>query len=175
LKVFDCFSTQRSSALQLWPRRNHIGKCEKSKKPPRKPSATRKTSTATLRSTSGAGFNFEDLIAAWQLVKALAGEKAPGIESVATVIQAQVSSLGWRMDDLLLKSEQAGETRRLAISAKGNQQVSNSGLPDDFVLRAWEQWRDAEGPFDAKTDGLALVTIGLNQDFNETWRSNECL
>ena len=49
---------------------------------------------ATLRSTSGAGFQFEDLIAAWQLVKALSGEQAPGVGGVGTQLQAQVSTLG---------------------------------------------------------------------------------
>jgi hypothetical protein len=73
--------------------------------------------SATLRSTSGAGFEFEDLISAWQLVKALSGEQAPGIGGVVTQVQAQVSTLGWRIDDLL------------PISAKGNLQVTAAGLP----------------------------------------------
>lgn len=62
----------------------------------------------------------------------------PGVDGAATKLQAQVSSLGWRMDDLLLTGEHDGVTRRLAISAKGNQQVSASSLPSDFVERAWE-------------------------------------
>ncbi|KKC31374.1 hypothetical protein WH91_19830, partial [Devosia psychrophila] len=129
-----------------------------------------------MRSTSGAGFDFEDRIAAWQLVKTLAGEKMPGVDGIATKLQAQVSSLGWRMDDLLLTGEHDGVTRRLAISAKGNQQVSASSLPSDFVERAWEHWRDPQGPFDPHTDGLALVTIGSNSDFDEAWREvkNAC-
>lgn len=63
-----------------------------------KPNALRddsaKRAPATLRSTSGAGFEFEDLISAWQLVKALSGEQAPGIGGVVTQVQAQVSTLG---------------------------------------------------------------------------------
>jgi hypothetical protein len=95
--------------------------------PPRKTSkATRSTDQgnrdpATLRSTSGAGFEFEDLIAAWQLVKALSGEQVPGVGGVGAQLQAQVSTLGWRVDDLLVTSEAEGGPRRLAISAKGNQ------------------------------------------------------
>ncbi|WP_221094062.1 P-loop NTPase family protein [Rhizobium bangladeshense] len=146
------------------------------KKPARKPPPKGRSVSPTLRSTSGAGFNFEDLIAAWQLVKTLAGEKLPGVGGAATKLQAQVSTLGWRIDDLLLTGEHDGVSRRLAISAKGNQQVSASSLPSDFVERAWEQWRDGEGPFDPKTDGLALVTIGSNPEFNEAWREvkNAC-
>lgn len=131
---------------------------------------SRKKAQTTLRSTSGAGFEFEDLIAAWQLVKALSGEQAPGVGGVGTQLQAQVSTLGWRIDDLLLTGEANGVSRRLAISAKGNQQVSASGLPSDFVTRAWEEWRDAQRPFNGAADGLALVTLGPNQEFSETWR-----
>ena len=124
---------------------------------------------ATLRETSGAGFEFEDLIAAWQLVKALSGEQVPGIGGVGTQLQAQVSTLGWHLDDLLLTSEVKGEPRRLAISAKGNQQVTASGLPSDFVTRAWDQWRDSQGPFNRDTDGLALVTRGTLATFEAPW------
>ena len=98
---------------------------------------------ATLRSTSGAGFEFEDLIGAWLLVKMLFGEQVPAIGGAGTQLQAQVSTLGWRIDDLLLTTDGNADTAgQLAISAKGNLQVNASGLPADFVNRAWEQWRD---------------------------------
>lgn len=143
-------------------------------KAPRGDSA--KGAPATLRSMSGAGFEFEDLISAWQLVKALSGEHAPGIGGVVTQVQAQVSTLGWRVDDLLLTAQATGAPRRLAISAKGNLQVSAAGLPADFVTRAWEQWRDQQGPFDRAADGLALVTLGTHQVFDPAWREvkNAC-
>jgi energy-coupling factor transporter ATP-binding protein EcfA2 len=131
---------------------------------------------ATLRSTSGAGFEFEDLISAWQLVKALSGEQAPGIGGVVTQAQAQVSTLGWGIDDLLLTAQSTTALRRLAISAKGNLQVTAAGLPADFVMRTWEQWRDSQGPFNRATDGLALVTLGTHQAFDPAWREvkNAC-
>lgn len=124
---------------------------------------------------SGAGFEFEDLINAWQLVKALSGEQAAGIGGVVTQIQAQVSTLGWRIDDLLL-TVQTTTARRLAISAKGNLQVTAAGLPVDFVSRAWEQWRDSQGPFNRAADGLALVTLGTHHEFDPAWREvkNAC-
>src|SRR3546814_636500 len=145
-----------------------------------KPKAPRggraKRAPATLRSTSGAGFEFEDLISAWQLVKALSGEQAPGIGGVVTQVQAQVSTLGWRIDDLLLTTQANTTSRRLAISAKGNLQVTATGLPPDFVTRAWEQWRDPQGPFNRAADGLALVTLGTHQAFDPAWREvkNAC-
>lgn len=145
-----------------------------------KPEAPRgvsvKRALATLRSTSGAGFEFEDLISAWQLVKALSGEQAPGIGAVATQVQAQVSTMGWRIDDLLLTAQTTTTQRRLAISAKGNLQVTATGLPADFVMCAWEQWRDLQGPFNRAADGLALVTLGVHQTFHPAWREvkNAC-
>lgn len=143
-------------------------------KAPRDGSAKR--APATLRSTSGAGFEFEDLISAWQLVKALSGEQAPGIGGVVTQIQAQVSTLGWCIDDLLLTVQTTTGPRRLAISAKGNLQVTAAGLPADFVTRAWEQWRDPKGPFNRAADGLALATLGTHQTFDPVWREvkNAC-
>lgn len=143
-------------------------------KAPRDGSAKR--APATLRSTSGAGFEFEDLISAWQLVKALSGEQAPGIGGVVTQVQAQVSTLGWCIDDLLLTAQATTGPRRLAISAKGNLQVTAAGLPADFVTRAWEQWRDPKGPFNRAADGLALATLGTHQSFDPVWREvkNAC-
>lgn len=135
-----------------------------------------KRAPPTLRSMSGAGFEFEDLISAWQLVKALSGERAPGTDGVTTQIQAQVSTLGWRIDDLLLTTQSTTGLQRLAISAKGNLHVTAAGLPADFVTRAWEQWRDQHGPFNRAADGLALVTLGTHQTFDPTWREvkNAC-
>lgn len=59
---------------------------------------------------------------------------------------------------------------------KGNLQVTAAGLPADFVTRAWEQWRDSQGPFNHVTDGLALVTLGTHQAFDPSWREfkNAC-
>ena len=54
---------------------------------------------------SGAGFDFEDLISAWLMVKILTGEQAPAIGGTGTKLQAQVDSLGWHIDDLLLTTQ----------------------------------------------------------------------
>jgi hypothetical protein len=84
--------------------------------------------------------------------------------------------LGWRIDDLLLTAQATTAPLRLAISAKGNLQVTAAGLPADFVTRAWEQWRDPQGPFNRAADGLALVTLGTHQAFDPAWREvkNAC-
>lgn len=143
---------------------------------PNKPGGSRRT-PPPLRSTSGAGFEFEDLISAWLLVKMLAGEQAPAIGGTSTQLQAQVSTLGWRIDDLLLTTHgSAGALGRLAMSAKSNLQVNASGLPADFVNRAWEQWRDPQSPMRRTGDGLALVTQATHRVFDSNWREvkNAC-
>ena len=129
-----------------------------------------KQAPATLRSQSGAGFEFEDLISAWLQVKMLTGVQAPGIGGDGIQLQAQVSALHWHIDDLLLTTQgAAGINGRLAISAKGNLQVSAAGLPADFVKRAWSQWRDPKTPMNRSSDGLALVTRGIHRVFDPTW------
>lgn len=101
----------------------------------------------------------------------LAGEPAPAIGGGGSQLQAQTSALGWRIDDLLLTVSIEGiATGRLAISAKGNFQVTAAGLPADFVLRAWEQWRDPAGLMHHDRDGLALVTRGVHTVFDPNWK-----
>lgn len=135
-----------------------------------KTSGGNKRTPATLRSLSGAGFEFEDLISAWLQVQMLTGEKAPGIGGAGIQLQAQVSSLSWHIDDLLLTAQiNARATGQLAISAKGNLQVNAAGLPEDFVSRAWAQWRDPHTPMSRSADGLALVTRGIHSVFDPTW------
>lgn len=144
---------------------------EPTKSTMQKISGRMKRAPATLRSTSGAGFEFEDLISAWLQVKMLIGEQAPAIGGAGTQLQAQVSTLGWRIDDLLLTTQGNTVTvGRLAISAKGNLQVSASGLPADFVIRAWEQWLDPQSPMNQLGDGLALVTRGIHGVFDPAWQ-----
>jgi len=120
-----------------------------------------------VRATGGAGFDFEDHISAWLMVKMLAGADIPGIGGQGIKIQAQVSALGWEIDDLLLTTATGG---RLAISAKGNVQVSGSSLPSDFTERAWKMWRAPGSAMNRATDGLALVTFSRVAAFDEAWR-----
>lgn len=136
-----------------------------------KKATKKKQPSATRRSTSGVGFEFEDLISAWLMVKMLAGGQAPAIGGDGVQLQAQVTAQGWHIDDILLTTQSStGETKRLAISAKGNPQVTSSGLPADFVSLAWKQWHDPQSPMNKSCDGLALVTRGNNSKFDATWK-----
>lgn len=133
----------------------------------KKPRKSRRTAPATLRSTSGAGFHFEDLISAWFMVHMIHGTPIPLVGGKASQVQAQVSALGWMIDDLLVTTD-AG---RLALSAKGNAQVTAAGLPMDFVERAWAQWRDATSVMDRTRDHLTLVTNARIAAFDAPWNA----
>ncbi|MBW8311260.1 MAG: ATP-binding protein [Rhizobium sp.] len=132
---------------------------------------------APLRVTSGAGFDFEDRVSAWLLMKMLVGEPVPGIGGRGTMIQAQVAALHWKIDDLLVTSLQNdGSVRKLALSCKGNVQVSGTALPASFVSAAWAQWHHPELPLSTSNDHLALVTAARHAEFDATWREvkNAC-
>lgn len=140
------------------------------KKPIEKKAAPKKPSKATTRSTGGPGYQFEDYVSAWLLVKILLGRPLPGIGTVGDKMQFQVEPLGWRIDDLLVTGDNGGGSAHLAISCKSNHQVTGKGLPADFVMRAWEQWRTT-GPItlDMEADTLALVTRGQPNKFPALW------
>jgi hypothetical protein len=125
---------------------------------------------STVRSTAGPGFDFEDRVTAWLLLKALTGEPLPGIDGVAQRIQTQVEALGWTIDDILLTATRAeGERRQLAVSCKSNVQVTSSALPSEFVARCWQQWvKPNPNPMQRGKDSLALVTRGCNNTFMGT-------
>jgi len=124
----------------------------------------RAAAVTTTRSTSGEGYDFEDLVSAWLLAKMLTGEPIPGPQSLGTGIKNQTEALGWRVDDLLVETLGAP----LAVSCKGNVQVSANGLPKDFVERIWAQ-TDANEPADGKRAFFALATRGSHAGFEATW------
>jgi hypothetical protein len=146
-----------------------VPKKEKRQVPTEK--GVKRKTPATLRSTGGAGFEFEDLISGWLMLKMLLGEPLPAIGGQGHISQAQVSPAGWRIDDLLVTGTEDNRARRLAISAKGNVQVTRAGLPADFVKRAWEQWREPDAPMKRDDDALALVTrSGPIPGFDRHWK-----
>lgn len=122
---------------------------------------------ASQRATSGAGFEFEDLVAAWFMTRALAGEPTPGLAAPPASIHFQTRPSGWFVDDLLVT---ATDGARLAMSCKSNVQVTGNGLPPDFVSDVRAQWV-ATGPFDPDRDRLMLVTQGTHAVFDAAWRS----
>jgi hypothetical protein len=126
---------------------------------------------STTRSTAGPGFDFEDHVAAWLLLKVLSGQPIPGVEGAGTRLQMQTEALGWSIDDILLTATVSQDDQRhLAISCKSNVQVTTSGLPADFMIRCWRQWAKTDpNPIHWGKDCLMLVTRGQNNAFMATW------
>jgi hypothetical protein len=133
--------------------------------------AKRRPGQATTRSTAGPGFDFEDQVAAWLLLKMLTGEAMPGMDGCFGLrLQSQTRALGWLIDDLLATCKQESEESHLALSCKSNLQVTSAGLPHDFVSAAWKQFINSEtGPLHRDRDRIALVTRGRLPAFQAVW------
>ena len=116
------------------------------------------------------GFDFEDQVAGWLILKVLTGQPLPGIVGICGRLQMQTEALGWSIDDILMTSVVApDDERHLAISCKSNVQVTASGLPADFVTRCWQQWSRSSGPMKCGKDCLMLVTRGRHNTFEQIW------
>jgi hypothetical protein len=102
---------------------------------------------APVSLTGGAGFDFEDQVAAYFLAEMLAVSEPlePGDGAIAR-IDWQARSEGWLLDDLVLSLSRRGGVGRLALSIKSDRQVTTSGFPSDFVRVAWQQWLGIPGP-----------------------------
>jgi hypothetical protein len=145
-----------------------VAKKQKLRSSAKKRPGKRNAVTATRRSTAGTGFDFEDYVAGWYLLQALAG-RALTIEGALQRLQMQTGSLLWDIDDLLVTTQDATATRRLAISCKGSVQVSANGLPESFAALAWRLWTNADSPFNRAADRLALATQGTHEEFQSAW------
>jgi hypothetical protein len=142
-----------------------------SKKWPVRQVKKRSSRPSTTRSTAGPGFDFEDRVAAWLLLKALTGEQPPAVEGTVERLQMQVEALHWTIDDILLTTRVTQDDQRhLAISCKSNEQVTASALPADFVGRSWAQWvKPDPNPMQRSKDRLLLVTRQQNNAFMSIW------
>jgi Novel STAND NTPase 1 len=158
---------KKRAASNAGTRKSGRAKTAASKKAASKKARSNK---ATTRSTAGPGYQFEDLTAAWLMVKMLRGEAIPGVNALGDKLQMQTKALGWEIDDLLVSGHPANvaEAPRLSLSCKSNVQVSSAGLPAAFVAAAWTQWRKPN-QMRRDLDGIALVTRDRHPRFSATW------
>src|SRR6266478_3313526 len=140
----------RCEFLPVGQKSTQIGR-DVTKKVKKKPTKKKSSKASTTRSTAGPGFDFEDRVAAWFLLRMLLGEPLPAIDGAGVSLQMQTGTLGWLIDDLLVTSAlPTSEHRQLAVSCKSNVQVSGAGLPASFVETAWRQcWNAGTGPLKA--------------------------
>ncbi|PHQ69522.1 MAG: hypothetical protein COB93_07855, partial [Sneathiella sp.] len=133
-----------------------------------KKQTNRKSVIATRRSTGGTGFDFEDCVAAWLILQALTERPLP-ISGQPKRLQMQTAPMHWDIDDILLTMEGQAGDKRLAVSCKGNVQVSANGLPSSFAKEAWKLWTKPNSPLNRTTDMMALATQGTHAEFQKTW------
>jgi hypothetical protein len=129
--------------------------------------------SAPVTLTGGAGFEFEDCVAAWFMVHLLSNTP-PLVESNfgnVTSVDFQVSESDWLLDDLLITSKSSdGEARRLSISIKRNKQVTQNGFNKNFVETVWKQWlKTQSNPFVRELDFLCLIVGKLADTVKSAW------
>jgi hypothetical protein len=122
--------------------------------------------------TGGAGFLYEDNIAARFLLDLLSGKNSLGEEFGRVMrVDWQVRDDGWLIDDLVVSSNASGSERAAALSIKSNRQVVASGFPKHFVESAWEQWlgHNTERKFNEDRDALVIATGQLANNVGQAW------
>lgn len=120
---------------------------------------------ASNRSTSGVGFSYEDLVAAWFLSGALVGERPLSLDGTLASIHFQTRASGWFIDDLLITTA-AGE--HAALSCKSGVVVGRAALPAEFASDVRAQWT-TPGRFDPARDLLVHVSQRAHPDFVAAW------
>lgn len=126
---------------------------------------------APVSVTGGAGFSFEDAVAASFMTHMLSASRYLGADfGSITCIEFQVRDRGWLLDDLLIHFGSPVGPRHLALSLKSDRQVTRNGFPPDFVQTVWEQWLGTpSGTFQEDRDVLALAVGDLAGNIKSAW------
>src|SRR6266436_3486754 len=127
---------------------------------------------APVQLTGGAGFHYENPVAARFLLDLLAGSNALGVDFGRIVrLDWQARDLGWLADDLVVTCKQSSGDRAAGISIKSAQQVTRAGFPPDFVEIAWAQWLGVKTDrmLRDSNDAIVLVTGSVAHDVQDAW------
>jgi hypothetical protein len=127
---------------------------------------------APAKLTGGAGFYFEDHVAARFLLDLLGGTNSLGQDyGRVMTIDWQARDAGWLLDDLATSCEAREGERAAGISIKSHRQVTEAGFSGSFVEAAWEQWLGIRTKrlFREQRDGLVLATGQLASKVEEAW------
>jgi hypothetical protein len=130
------------------------------------------TKKAPVELTGGAGFGFEDQIAARLLLDMLAGQFPLGVAFGRVVrLHWQAHEMGWLFDDLVGEFEANGERRSAGFSIKSDRQITSNGFPKGFVELAWAQVLGEDGAhaLGLKTDAIVLVVGQIANAVDEAW------
>jgi len=128
---------------------------------------------APVQATGGAGFRYENAVAARFLLDLLGGTNALGVDfGRITRIDWQARDSGWLADDLVITCmPSGGDCRTAALSIKSSQQVTRTGFPKDFVKIVWAQWLGVKTDRKLRdsNDALVLVTGSLAHNVKNAW------
>ena len=127
---------------------------------------------APVQLTGGAGFRYENPVAARFLLDILAGTNALGAEfGRVTRVDWQARDSGWLADDLAVTCRHSSDDRAAGISIKSAQQVTRAGFPADFVAVAWSQWLGigTERKLRDSNDIVVLLTGSLTHEVEDAW------
>ena len=142
-------------------------------KPKRRKDQQSHRGRAPVRLTGGAGFRFENAVAARFLLDMLTARNALGSEFGRVVrVDWQARDQGWLLDDLAIQCRTLnGSDRSVGFSVKSHEQVNTAGFNQQFVLTAWSQWfgRDTTRIFRRGVDALGLVTGDLDHTVKRAW------
>lgn len=132
---------------------------------------------APVSLTGGAGYSFEDEVAAWFLAHLLAGEiLLEPLSGYPVSVDFQVRESGWLLDDLLIVNrDHEDQEHQCAVSVKRHSQVTRAGFSSDFVEIIWEQWLGLDlksNHFRRNEDYLCLATGQLAESVKTNW--DEC-
>lgn len=119
---------------------------------------------ATTKQTSGAGFDFEDKVAASYAIWMLQGgfPFIPSFFGNIIKIEFQKRVDKYYLDDLVLTLKFNSEKRQCSFSVKSNIQFGKNTAPPEFVKALWEMFlHEGTDRFVLGRDLLGLVTAPL--------------
>ena len=161
------------------PERTARGKARAGRLPPRLlPPTKRKQDSEIVKRkapvplTGGAGFRYENPMAARFLIDLLAGTNSLGADfGKIKRIDWQARDSGWLADDLVVSCKHPEGDRCAGISIKSDQQVTRNGFPAEFVEIAWRQWLAAgtERKLHEGRDAVVLITGSLTDEIEGAW------
>ena len=126
-----------------------------------------------MKLTGGAGFRYEDNVAARFLVDLLGGKNSLGAEfGRVSRIDWQARDAGWLADDLEICCRLEGiHERSIGLSIKSDRQVTEAGFPGDFVVLAGRSGLATESlcQFREGKDAIGLVTGRLANNVKAAW------
>jgi len=122
--------------------------------------------TPSLKSASGAGFSFEDKVAAGLMAEMLAGQRSFGQEyGIATRIERQANDWEPFGDIIVAVPNDDGEVCKIGGSVKSNRQITSNGANSNFCAGIWTALNKV--PFVAGSSVLALYSAPLSTDVSD--------